>query len=114
MYLWHECAAGACADGNAGEVDLISDGVDPEGTVYAGMSADGTNVFFQTNTELVGQDTDELGDIYDARAGGGFHAPKPEPSCVGDACQGTPSSAPSIGTPASITTAPSGNLVAPP
>ena len=113
VYLWHECA-GACADGNAGEVDLISDGEDPEGTVYAGMSADGANVFFQTGAQLVGQDTDEFGDIYDARVGGGFPAPTPESSCAGEACQGTPASAPSIGTPASITTAPSGNLVAPP
>jgi hypothetical protein len=112
VYLWHECTAGACADGNAGEVTLISDGVDPEGTIYAGMSADGSNIFFQTWAELVGQDTDSLGDIYDARVDGGFPAPTPEPSCSGEACQGSQSSSPTFGAPGSQSFIGGGNQTA--
>jgi hypothetical protein len=76
---------------------MISDGQDPNGVVYAGMSATGSDVFFQTRTQLVGQDTDSLGDIYDARIGGGFPAPSPEASCSGEACQGGASSSPAFG-----------------
>ncbi|HEY5045971.1 MAG TPA: hypothetical protein VII53_08960 [Solirubrobacteraceae bacterium] len=114
VYLWQECSGGVCADGNAGEVDLISDGVNPEGTIYAGMSADGSNIFFQTWAQLVHQDTDGLGDIYDARVDGGFPAPTPEPSCSGEACQGTQSSSPAFGTPGSQTFTGGGNQTAPP
>ena len=86
VYVWHN-----------GSVNMISDGQDPSGAVYAGMSATGSDVFFQTRTQLVGQDTDRLGDIYDARIGGGFPAPTPEPSCSGEACQGSASSSPAFG-----------------
>ena len=65
--------------------------------MYAGMSATGSDIFFETRSQLVGQDTDSLGDIYDARVDGGFPAPTPEPSCSGEACQGTQSSAPTSG-----------------
>lgn len=110
VYLWHECAGSKCADGNAGEVNLISEGSNPQGVIYAGMSAAGSDIFFQTRTQLVGQDTDELGDIYDARVDGGFPAPAPEPSCSGEECQGQPTAGPTFTTPNSITTAPSGNV----
>jgi hypothetical protein len=86
VYVWHN-----------GSVNMISDGQDPNGVVYAGMSATGSDVFFQTRTQLVGQDTDTLGDIYDARIGGGFPAPSLEPSCSGESCQGNSSSAPGFG-----------------
>jgi hypothetical protein len=86
VYVWHN-----------GSVSMISDGQDPNGAVYAGMSATGSDVFFQTRAQLVGQDTDSLGDIYDARVGGGFPAPSPESSCSGEACQGGASSSPAFG-----------------
>ena len=86
VYVWHN-----------GSVNMISDGQDPNGAVYAGMSGTGSDVFFQTRAQLVGQDTDTLGDIYDARVGGGFPAPSLEPSCSGEACQGGASSSPAFG-----------------
>jgi Tol biopolymer transport system component len=86
VYVWHN-----------GSVNMISDGQDPNGAVYAGMSASGSDIFFQTRTQLVGQDTDALGDIYDVRINGGFPAPTPEPSCSGEACQGSASSSPAFG-----------------
>jgi Tol biopolymer transport system component len=86
VYVWHN-----------GSVNMISDGQDPNGAVYAGMSATGSDVFFQTRAQLVGQDADALGDIYDGRIGGGFPAPSPEPSCSGEACQGSAPAAPAFG-----------------
>jgi hypothetical protein len=97
VYAWHECTAGPCATGAQGEVSMISDGQGPAGMLFAGMSASGSDIFFQARTQLVGQDTDTLGDIYDARIGGGFPAPSLEPSCSGESCQGNSSSAPGFG-----------------
>jgi hypothetical protein len=88
IYVWHN-----------GSVNMVSDGLDPVGVIYAGMSATGSDIFFQSATELVGQDTDSLGDIYDARVDGGFPAPVTEPTCSGEACQGTQSATPTFATP---------------
>ena len=79
VYEWHE-----------GSVSLLSDGTDTrdrDGLV--GMDATGANVFFTTADRLVGQDSDEAADVYDARIGGGFPAPQPEASCAASAgCPG--------------------------
>jgi hypothetical protein len=99
VYVWHN-----------GSVNLVSDGQDPNGAVYAGMSATGSDVFFQTRTQLTGQDTDSLGDIYDARVNGGFPAPTPEPSCSGEACQGSQASAPTFAAPGTASFTGGGNL----
>ena len=109
VYEWHECPHSRCEDGAHGEVNMISDGQDPGGAVNAGMSATGSDIFFQTRTQLVGQDTDSLGDIYDARIGGGFPAPSPEPSCSGEACQGSASSPPAFGASGTASFAGGGN-----
>jgi hypothetical protein len=77
------------------------------------MSASGSDIFFATRTALVQQDTDELGDLYDARIDGGFPAPT-EPACSGEACQGSPSPLPSFPPAASSTSPAAGNLVPPP
>jgi len=102
VYVWHD-----------GTVNMISDGQNPSGTLYAGMSATGSDIFFQTRAQLVGQDTDSLGDIYDARVGGGFPAPTPEPSCTGEACQGIPLSAPTFSAPGTVSFTGGGNIPAP-
>jgi hypothetical protein len=91
VYEWR-CASPCGAPAAEGSVGMISDGRDPHGIgpadAVSGMSASGSDIFFATHTPLVGQDTDVLGDVYDARVGGGFPAPAAEPSCSGDACQG--------------------------
>jgi hypothetical protein len=97
VYLWHN-----------GTVSLISPGVkggaadESEGAVsFSGMSASGSDIFFSTLTQLVGQDKDELIDIYDARVNGGFPAPPAQPPCFPESCQ--PQSAlPTFGSPASM------------
>jgi hypothetical protein len=114
VYAWHECERAACAGGESGEVNMLSDGQDPAGAVYAGMSATGSDIFFETRTPLVAQDTDTLGDIYDARIDGGFPAPTPEPACSGEACQGSQSAAPTFSAPGTASFSGGGNQTAPP
>jgi hypothetical protein len=96
VYEWHECPNGTCEDGMHGEVNMLSPGNDAVtadtelGEV--GMSESGSDIFLLTRAKLVGQDTDELVDVYDARVAGGFAAPPPAATyCEGDACQGSPS-----------------------
>ena len=59
-------------------------------TGLAGVSADGTDVFFSTYDTLVRQDRNGLFlKFYDARSGGGFPAPPPPPPCeAADECHG--------------------------
>ncbi len=104
-----------------GEVRMISDGEDARGVTTgleesiqparaaSGMTASGAEIFFFTTTQLVGQDTDELGDLYDARIEGGFPRPK-EATCEGESCQGKPKGQPVFGESASSTGAAGGNL----
>jgi hypothetical protein len=103
VYEWHD-----------GNVNLVSDGQAKEGARAPVISATGADIFFETPARLVAQDTDELGDIYDARIDGGFPAPTPEPSCSGEACQGAQSSSPTFGTPGSQSFTGGGNQTAPP
>ena len=95
VYVWH--CAGECKEAQTeGQVSMISDGqagnhVDQGqygGTGWPAMSASGSNIFFFTSTALVGQDTDQLEDLYDARIGGGFARPTPATTCSGENCQG--------------------------
>jgi hypothetical protein len=99
VYLWHD-----------GTVSMIS----AEGGAEPAISSSGSDIFFATAKPLVGQDTDSLGDVYDARVGGGFPAPRAEPSCSGDACQGSSSPLPSFGTSTSSLLPAGGNLPPPP
>jgi hypothetical protein len=41
------------------------------GVLYAGMTSDGTKVFYTTTDKLLGADTDEGADLYEAAVGGG-------------------------------------------
>lgn len=117
VYEWHECT-GVCADGMHGVVGMVSDGQDPAGVDLTpggvlsapSMSPSGEDIYFATHTRLVGQDTDELQDIYDARVNGGFPAPTPEPSCSGEACQGSSSSSPAFGASGTSSLTAGGNL----
>lgn len=57
-----------------GEVSLISSGTGAGPSLYAGMSGNGSNVFFSTGQGLVASDTDNAPSVYDARVDGGFPA----------------------------------------
>jgi hypothetical protein len=117
LYEWHCPGNVDCAEN--GTVSLISDGLDPTGvknkedSTTTAMSATGSDIFFSTLTRLVGQDTDSLRDVYDARVGGGFPAPSEPPACSPEACQGKPENPPSFKLSASASTPPGGNLTPP-
>jgi hypothetical protein len=66
-----------------------------------GTDASGADIFFGTTEQLVTQDTDTNGDIYDARIDGGFSPAPSPPECGGDACQGPLSAAPVLLSPGS-------------
>ena len=104
VYEWHE-----------GTVSLISSGHDSAPSFFLGSSPDGSNVFFGTHARLVPQDTDTLGDLYDARiCTASEPCVKPPPGetaqCEGDACQNPPP-APIDPTPSSLTFSGAGNLL---
>jgi hypothetical protein len=102
VYEWHN-----------GTVSMISDGSDPLGLPEVAMSASGSDIFFITHTPLVRQDTDVLGDFYDARIGGGFRAPAVRSSCSDGACQGSPSTPPTFPSAASSLFSGGANLTPP-
>ncbi len=91
VYEWHE-----------GVIALLSPPHDPHGAVFLGASADGGNVFMGSHAQLVAQDTDSQGDLYDARVGGGFGEVAP-PVCTESGCQGVPPAPPIFATPSSTT-----------
>jgi hypothetical protein len=89
-------------DAPTGTVHLLSTGSDPLDSYFMSSSASGANVFFLTRQQLVGADTDNSYDMYDARIDGGFREPSPpSPPCSGDTCQGQETAAPSAASPAS-------------
>jgi hypothetical protein len=83
-------------------VHLLSSGKDTEDSYFLDASADGHDVYFVTRAQLVGWDTDNAYDAYDARIGGGLPDPVPAPrKCTGSACQGQPAAAPAATVPGS-------------
>lgn len=82
-----------------GELNLMSPGRSDHDAKFLDASASGNDVFFTTREQLVGIDTDNQVDLYDARVGGGIPSQNPPPAappCVGEQCQGTASGAPSL------------------
>ena len=99
-----------------GNVYLVSDGQDTtnvngEPAVrLLGTDASGGDVFFKTSDRLVGQDTDDQRDIYDARIEGGFPGPAISAGCSGDPCQGSPAAPPGLSFAGSASVPGGGNL----
>ena len=87
-----------------GSLALISSGTDEARDIaFLGAGASGRDVFFITYKPLVGWDTDNGADVYDAREGGGFAEPPPPPPICnpdGGACMGAPTSEPPAPQPA--------------
>jgi hypothetical protein len=83
---------------SAGRVGLISGGRSDEPAGQAAITPTGNDVFFATTEGLLPQDTDGVGDVYDARVGGGFpSSPVPASGCsTGAACRGLPGAPPSL------------------
>jgi hypothetical protein len=102
VYEWEARGAGSChtATVDGGCLNLISTGKDPAISYFLDASASGDDVFFDTFQPLVGADTDELSDIYDARVNGGLASQYPVSGvpCLAEACR-----APSTGAPTGST-----------
>jgi len=80
-----------------GRLSLVSTGTGEDGAWFVDASEDGHDVFIATHQQLSGWDPDRLDDLYDVRVEGGLpEPPPPSAPCSGDACQGTPSAAPSF------------------
>ncbi|HTC72199.1 MAG TPA: hypothetical protein VK655_04880 [Solirubrobacteraceae bacterium] len=112
FYSEEELAPGATSGGlyeyEGDSYHLLAAG-SPNEVGFVDASETGSDVFFRTTSELVPADKDQLGDIYDARVGGGFSEPSLSP-CVADACHGEPTPAPAAPSLISATVGPSGNL----
>ncbi len=110
VYEWEADGTGSCQQ-SAGCVFLLSSGQGAEPTFLADASANGSDVFLFTSQQLVGQDQDQLVDIYDAREAGGIasqNLPAQAP-CSGEGCRGPSRQAPSAQTPASAAVSGPGN-----
>jgi len=99
VYEWEAPGTGTCALGgpaysplNEGCVYLISTGRSTEPAYLADASPDGSDVYLFTREQLVGQDADQLYDVYDARVEGGLTAQNPLalPGCEGEGCKSAP------------------------
>jgi hypothetical protein len=79
-----------------GGLHLLSTGSSEFESAFGDMSADGSDVFIETQERLLPSDVDGYADLYDVRVGGGFpEAPAPVPPCAGGECQRSASSPPS-------------------
>lgn len=103
VYQWELPGEGSCTEAssryseiNGGCVELISSGGGGDDSEFLDASADGADVFFVTQSDLVDGDRGKR-DVYDARINGGFEGPPPPPvPCEPSACQqpGLPPSVP--------------------
>jgi hypothetical protein len=108
VYEYEPGGIGTCVRAR-GCVSLISSGHSPSDSNFVAASSSGDDVFFTTRDRLVPADRDELYDLYDARANGGF-AEVTAPACTGTGCQGVPGAPPIFATPSSVTFAGVGNF----
>ncbi len=88
VYQYEPMGLGGC-NHEGGCVDLISAGREDADSNLVTIDETGDNVFFTTRDQLVPADEDDLIDLYDARAGGGFPSESqlPPSQCEGEGCQ---------------------------
>jgi hypothetical protein len=111
VYEWEAPGTGSCTKGGTsyspldeGCLFLVSGGREENASLFGDASESGEDVFFFTYQQLVGQDKDELKDVYDARVHGGLASQNPAISapCEGvDACHGPEQGPASAESPAS-------------
>jgi hypothetical protein len=96
VYEWEEAGVGSCTKEspsyfaqNSGCLYLISSGENSSDSEFWEASADGSDVFFSTESSLLPQDPGLI-DLYDARVGGGFAQAPHAAACEGEACQSPP------------------------
>jgi hypothetical protein len=110
IYEWRRSGVDGCSH-LQGCLALITNGRGGYLNLLLGSAHEGRDVFIYTRSQLLPQDNDTAGDIYDVRIGGGFPPPPPRPTeCEGDACS-TPFAAPNDPTPSSSTFHGAGNVL---
>jgi hypothetical protein len=120
VYEWEAEGSGSCQSSttDGGCLYLTSSGSGTSNSYFADASASGNDVFFETGDSLVGQDEDNLEDLYDARVGGGFASQGSRvvvPPCTSlEGCLSPLSEPPAQLAVASAELHGSGNLVTPP
>jgi hypothetical protein len=123
VYEYEPAGVGSCATASpAGCVALVSSGSSAKESAFLEATPSGDDVFFLTAAQLLGQDTDDAFDIYDARvctsSSPCLTPPHPPvPQCASsEGCQGPgPAAAPSLAGGGTSTFAGPGNpLGAPP
>ena len=105
VYEWEAQGQGSCSSDaqNGGCLYLLSTGKGKEPAFFSDASESGDDVFVFTADQLVGQDKDELIDVYDVKVGGGIPAqnqPESQP-CQEEACKGLPPVPPATQVPGS-------------
>ena len=96
VYEWHDGALRLITDG----ISEIPDSSAGLPTVW-GLSPDGRNLVFAQRGRLVGNESDALTNLFNARVGGGTVLAAPPAPCVEDACQGPLQEVPAFATAAS-------------
>jgi hypothetical protein len=106
VYEWEAQGTGSCTAARAhdgGCLYLLSSGTSDKASFFLDASTDGSNAFLITRSPLVGQDGDQLYDVYDARVGGGLKSQNQTPPvpCENEGCKpklSTPPQSQSAGT----------------
>jgi virginiamycin B lyase len=102
VYEWEAKGAGSCESEieDGGCLYLLSPGRGGA-SFFGDASASGDDAFLFTRTGLVGQDKDQLLDVYDARKEGGLASQNqpPKPECEGEGCKPATSAPPAFASP---------------
>jgi hypothetical protein len=111
VYEWEAPGAGSCKEGGPGYAPLIggclyllSIGKEHEPAFFGDASESGDDALLFTRSQLVGQDTDVLFDVYDVHANGGLASQNEPPKvpCEGEACKPATTPAPQVESPPSF------------
>jgi hypothetical protein len=114
VYEWEARGTGSCKEDvqGGGCLYLLSTGTSPNSSYFADASVSGDDAFIVTRSALVGQDQDQLQDVYDTRVHGGISSQNSVmvPPCESlDGCHGPQSAPPATETPASASFTGPGN-----
>jgi hypothetical protein len=117
--MWEANNTGSCKSTlhGGGCLSLLSTGKSANPSFFGDASASGDDAFLVTSERLVGQDQDQLFDVYDARIGGGLLSQSQPPPliCTGiEACLGSPPAPSVIESPGSAAFSGPGNVKAKP
>lgn len=122
VYEWERAGEGTCTTASSsytasheGCTFPISDVAGSSESTFMDASVNGDDVFILTADQLAASDTDDRGDVYDVKVGGGFPVTVVPPPCTNaDSCKPPPSPQPGVfDVPASATFVGPGNPAPP-